>query len=44
MNKKIIELSNINLTYPNGKLALKDINLTINEGEFLVISGESGSG
>lgn len=40
----LIELRNINKIYPNGVHALKNINLQIQEGEFLVIIGLSGSG
>lgn len=39
----IIEASNLNHNY-NGDIALKDINLQINEGEFICLIGESGSG
>lgn len=47
MCKEIIRLENIYKTYKNGTInveALKDINLTINEGEFVAIMGVSGSG
>ena len=42
-----IELKNINKIYRMGKIelqALKDINLTINQGEIVAIIGASGSG
>lgn len=42
-----IELRNINKSYVNGKnqtVALTDINLTINEGDQVIIVGESGAG
>lgn len=45
--KKLIDLRNINKTYRNGdqKLkVLKNINLTVEEGEFVAIMGPSGSG
>lgn len=44
-NKKdpIIRLFNVNKRY-NGKLALKDINLEIEQGEFILITGPSGAG
>jgi len=47
MSKEIIRLENIYKTYKNGTInveALKDINLTIQEGEFVAIMGVSGSG
>ncbi len=40
----MIEFKNVNKKYPNGVHALKDINLTINDGEFVAIIGLSGSG
>ncbi|MDR1114358.1 MAG: ABC transporter permease [Candidatus Margulisbacteria bacterium] len=43
----MIELRHINKTYTNGKIsfqALKDIELTIRQGEFVAIMGASGSG
>ena len=45
--KKIIEIKDINKYYSVGseKLhALKDVNLEVEEGEFLAILGPSGSG
>ena len=48
MNEKsdkniIIRLFDVNKRY-NGKLALKDITLDIEDGEFIFISGPSGAG
>ncbi|MDO4912519.1 MAG: phosphonate ABC transporter ATP-binding protein [Lactobacillus sp.] len=40
----IIQLKNVTKVYPNGTVGLKDINLTINKGEFVVVVGLSGSG
>lgn len=40
----MIEFKNVSVTYPNGVQALKNINLTINQGEFVVIVGLSGAG
>ncbi len=40
----MIELNNISKTYKTGVTALKDINLTIQDGEFCFIVGRSGSG
>lgn len=40
----MIEFKDISLVYPNGTQGLKDINVKINEGEFVVIVGLSGAG
>ena len=40
----MVELKNVNVHYSSGVDALKDINLRINDGEFLLIVGESGAG
>ena len=45
--KKLIDLRNINKTYRNGDQelkVLKNINLKVEEGEFVAIMGPSGSG
>ncbi len=42
--KPVIEFENVNKTYSNGVVGLKDINLTINPGEFVVVVGLSGAG
>jgi cobalt/nickel transport system ATP-binding protein len=42
--KKIIEIKNLNYTYPDGKQALKNINLDIFEGESVGIIGPNGAG
>ena len=42
--KPIIELKNVNKIYGKDIVGLKDINLTINKGEFVVIVGLSGAG
>ncbi len=39
----MIEYKNVALRYDE-KLVLKDVNLTINDGEFMVLVGPSGSG
>ena len=40
----MIRLENVSKTYSNGVEALKDINIHIEEGEFVFIVGDSGSG
>lgn len=40
----MIEFNNVSKTYPGGFTALKDINLKIEEGEFIAIIGRSGAG
>lgn len=40
----MIELQNVTKIYPNGAIGVKDINLKIEQGEFLFLTGSSGSG
>ncbi|MCR5370401.1 MAG: cell division ATP-binding protein FtsE [Clostridium sp.] len=40
----MIRLENVNMVYKQGSRALKDINITIHDGEFVFIMGRSGSG
>ena len=40
----MIEAKDLHFTYPTGIEALKGINLTINDGEFLAIMGQNGAG
>ncbi len=40
----MIKFTNANVTYPNGVSAMKDLDLEINDGEFVVIVGLSGAG
>lgn len=40
----MIEAAEVSLTYPNGTIGLKDINLKIEPGEMVYIIGPSGSG
>ncbi len=42
--KNTIELKDINYSYDGNKLALKNINMKINKGEFIGIAGLSGAG
>lgn len=39
----MIKLENVNFRYKSGKAILKNINLEINEGEFISIIGKNGS-
>lgn len=40
----IMEIKNLSFTYPDGTLALRDINLSVKRGEFLGILGGNGCG
>ena len=40
----MINFKNVGKVYPNGTVGLKDVNLTINDGEFIAIIGRSGAG
>ncbi|MDQ6968795.1 MAG: cell division ATP-binding protein FtsE [Mariprofundaceae bacterium] len=42
--KTIIEMQQLMLRYPTGKVALSGINLTIEQGQFVYLTGESGAG
>ena len=39
-----INISNVGKVYPNGTRALEDVNIEINDGEFVVLVGPSGCG
>ena len=40
----MIEFIDVNKTYPNGVTALSDVNLKIEQGDFVAIIGLSGAG
>lgn len=42
--KPVIEFDHVSKIYPNGVVGLKEINLTIQPGEFVVVVGLSGAG
>src|SRR6266850_332644 len=42
--QKAIEFSNVGFTLPDGKALLSDLNLSVEQGETLVLLGRSGSG
>jgi phosphonate transport system ATP-binding protein len=44
MRKNMIEFNQVGKKYPNGFHALKDVNLKIEQGEFVAIIGLSGAG
>ena len=39
-----IKISSVGKIYPNGTRALEDVNIEINDGEFVVLVGPSGCG
>ena len=43
-SKPLLEVKNMSFTYDNGHEALKDINITVYEGEMLSIVGTNGAG
>ncbi|WP_199324949.1 cell division ATP-binding protein FtsE [Phormidium sp. FACHB-1136] len=40
----IVTLNQVGKFYPNGSTALTDVSLTVNQGDFLFVTGPSGSG
>lgn len=40
----MVEINNVSYKYKSGNEVLKDINITINDGEFVAIIGKNGSG
>jgi len=40
----LVDMQHLWFSYPNGEEILKDINLRINPGDFIVLMGENGSG
>jgi len=42
--KTMMDLKQLMLRYPTGKIALSGINLTIEQGQFIYLTGESGAG
>jgi cell division transport system ATP-binding protein len=41
---RLIQFKNVSKTYPNGTQALKNVNLQVDDGEFVFIVGSSGAG
>jgi len=44
LQQKIIELDSVGLTFSDGNTPLKDVNLSINKGDFVAITGPNGGG
>ncbi|NOZ72298.1 MAG: energy-coupling factor transporter ATPase [Chloroflexi bacterium] len=43
-NNVFIQVNDLDFTYPDGTHALKNINLTVERGEFIALIGQNGSG
>ncbi len=43
-NNQILNIQNLNFSYPNSNPLLKDINIRLNAGEIIAITGKNGSG
>ena len=41
---KALEIKNLNKTYDNGHVALRDVSLTVEEGDFFALLGPNGAG
>ena len=42
---EVLQIKNLSFSYPESeKKALRNINLSVNEGEFIVVFGKSGCG
>ena len=44
LGQELIRVENLNFEYPGGIMALKDLNLTIREGERIALLGNNGAG
>ena len=40
----MLSIENLNKSFDDGSVALRDVNITVNKGDFVVLLGPSGSG
>ena len=40
----LLEVQDLTQIFPDGTVALRGVNLTVEQGEFLIIAGRNGSG